>query len=63
MDIYKQAYRQVLAKKSKYDYWARIKKVAKLQGLSKEGLNRLEWMIHYYSHSENALATSRHFGE
>lgn len=62
MDIYKQAYRQVLAKKSRYEYWSRIRKVSKLQGLSKEGQNRLEWMIHYYTHGENALAASRYFG-
>ena len=62
MNIYNQAYRQVLAKKSRYNYWTRIRKVAKLQGLSKGGLNRLEWMIHYHTHDENALATSRYFG-
>ena len=62
MNIYNQAYRQVLAKKSRYNYWTRIRKVAKLQGLSKEGLNRLEWMIHYHTHDESALATSRYFG-
>ena len=43
------------------DKWQRIRKAAKLQGLSKEGLNRLEWMIFYYTHKENTQQTCLHF--
>lgn len=62
MHIFEQAYRQILAKKSKYEYWERIREVGKLQGLSKDGMKRLEWMIYYFTHQENALGVSRYFG-
>lgn len=62
MHIFKQAYKQVLAKRNKHEYWTRIREVAKLQELSHEGMKRLEWMIYYDRHDENALATSRYFG-
>lgn len=62
MHIYKQAYKQVLTKRSKYEYWDRIRAVARLQRLSPEGMRRLEWIIYYYVHGENGLTTSRHFG-
>jgi len=63
MHIFKQAYKQVLgSQKSKYEYWTRIREVAKLQKLSQDGMRRLEWMIYYYTYDENALGVCRYFG-
>lgn len=62
MHIFKQALKQVLAKKNRYGFYERIREVAKIQRLSDEGKRRLEWMIYYFTHGENALATSRYFG-
>lgn len=44
------------------DRWTRLRKQARHQGLSKPACQRLEWLIHYFTHGENALGTSRHFG-
>jgi len=45
---------------SKYDRW---KKQAKLLGLSKKALAKLEWFIYYYQRAgQNARLTCRHYG-
>ena len=46
----------------RYGLWERTGEVGRLQGLSKEGMKRLEWMIYYHTHGENALVVSRYFG-
>ena len=60
--VINRAYNKILSEKSRYNYWDRVKKVAKLQNLSKEAFRRLDWIIYYYTHDQNASATSRYFG-
>lgn len=45
------------------DRYERLRKAAKLKGLSREALLRLEWIIYYYTTAgQNAWLTCRHFG-
>jgi transposase InsO family protein len=52
--------RKPIVLKSKYERW---KKTARLIGLSREAILRLDWIIYYYtSAKENARLTCRHYG-
>ena len=62
MNIFQQAYKQMWGGNFRYGLWERTGEVGRLQGLSKEGMKRLEWMIYYHTHGENALVVSRYFG-
>jgi transposase-like protein len=45
------------------DKWVRLRQVAKLKGLSKEALLRLDWIVYYHTLAgQNARLTCRHFG-
>lgn len=45
------------------DKWSRLRRVAKIKGLSREALLRLDWIIYYETTAgRNARLTCRHFG-
>jgi transposase InsO family protein len=46
----------------RYDRYSRWRAAAKFLQLSKAAKHRLEWIIWYETHGQNALATARHFG-
>jgi transposase InsO family protein len=60
--IIDRAFKKILDQKSKDSYLDRLRKIAKLQRLSKEALRHLEWMIYYETHDRNATKTARYFG-
>ena len=62
--VYEPYWRKVKALRNRvFDRYAHWRKVAKLKGLSREALLRLEWIIYYHtSAGQNARQTCRHFG-
>lgn len=60
--VIEKAFRRIMEKRLMNTPWERLRKIAKIQGLSRGATTRLEWIIFYETHGANALKTSRYFG-